>query len=171
MPFTPFHLGPALLIGLSIRRFIHLPTLLLSSVIIDLEPFLVLVLNLNYPLYGFMHTFLIASLVGVIIGLVMKENEKFLHTLYQRLCLTKGATKTTQPFIITGVLGTLTHVLLDAPLYDDITPFFPIHLNLLYAPQLTPLIYSFCLFSGLFGVGLYLFLLLNRYIGRSRSQL
>jgi len=48
MPFTPFHLGPALTIGLPLRRFIHAPTFIVANVIVDVEPFLVMVLGLNY---------------------------------------------------------------------------------------------------------------------------
>jgi len=150
LPFTPYHLGPALLIGLPMRKFIHLPTFLLSSVIVDLEPFLVLLLNLNYPLHGYLHTFLLASILGVIIGLIMKVGERHLSDFYLSLCLIKETTKIRRPFIIAGALGAFTHVLLDAPLYDDIAPLFPFSVNLLYAPQLTSLIYSFCVLSGLF---------------------
>jgi len=171
LPFTPYHLGPALLIGLPMRKFIHLPTFLLSNVIVDLEPFLVLLLNLNYPLHGYLHTFLLASILGVIIGLIMEVGEMHLSDFYLSLCLIKETTKIRRPFIIAGALGAFTHVLLDAPLYDDIAPFFPFSVNLLYAPQLTSLIYSFCVLSGLFGVGLYLFTLFNGHLEPSRLQL
>ena len=46
MPFTPFHLGPGLLLGLLLLSYVDLPTFLLASVIVDVEPFLALYFNL-----------------------------------------------------------------------------------------------------------------------------
>jgi len=51
MPFTPFHLGPALGLGLPLRRYVYVPTFILANVIVDVEPFLVLFLGLRYPLH------------------------------------------------------------------------------------------------------------------------
>jgi len=38
-------------------------------------------------------------------------------------------------FIVAGALGTGLHVLLDAPLYDDIKPLYPIATNPFYTPS------------------------------------
>jgi len=37
MPFTLYHLGPALLLGLLFRRRLDLPTFLVANVVVDLE--------------------------------------------------------------------------------------------------------------------------------------
>ena len=58
MPFTPFHLGPALFLGLLLFRLVDLPTFLAANVILDLEPLAVLLLDLDYPLHGLFHSFL-----------------------------------------------------------------------------------------------------------------
>ena len=42
MPFTPFHLGPALGFGLPLRNYLHVPTFLVASILVDVEPFVVL---------------------------------------------------------------------------------------------------------------------------------
>ncbi len=73
MPFTPYHLGPALFLGLIFLSFIDFPTFLVASVIVDVEPFLVLILNLNYPLHGFFHSFLGGTLVAVPLALMMNR--------------------------------------------------------------------------------------------------
>jgi len=155
MPFTPLHLGPSLVFGLPLRKKLHLPTLLVASVAMDVEPFLVLVLGLNYPLHGYLHTFFLALPFGVMIGYTMFLLEKYFCWLWRALhleeCfLARGS------FIGGGVLGTFSHVLLDSPLYSDIKPFFPLEANLLYAPWLSGLVYELCLASFIFGVVLYL---------------
>jgi hypothetical protein len=49
--------------------------------------------------------------------------------------------------------------LLDAPLYDDIKPLYPIATNPFYNPSLTPEIYSLCVWMGAFGIIYYMGLL------------
>ncbi len=65
MPFTPFHFGPTLGFGLSLRGYLHAPTFIIANVIVDVEPFLVLFLGLRYPLHGYLHTFLLALVTGL----------------------------------------------------------------------------------------------------------
>ena len=50
MPFTPYHLGPRLFVGLLFLGFIDFPTFIVANVIVGGEPFLVLTLSMNYPL-------------------------------------------------------------------------------------------------------------------------
>ena len=93
MPFTPFHLGPALGLGLPLRKYIHAPTFIVANVAVDIEPFLVFLLRLNYPLHGYLHTFLSAFFFGLAIGFAMFYLEKFLHPLYKTLLLTPNGTQ------------------------------------------------------------------------------
>ena len=79
MPFTPFHFGPALFLGLPLRKFMHVPTFILANVILDVEPFLILFYGLSYPLHGYSHTFLLAIVVGIALGYAMFPLEKTLH--------------------------------------------------------------------------------------------
>ena len=71
MPFTAFHLGPALLIGIILFPFFDLAALLISSIIIDIEPFYVLFFAQGLPLHGFFHTFLGGTIVGVIVAIIL----------------------------------------------------------------------------------------------------
>ena len=89
MPFTPFHFGPALGFGLPLRRYIHLPTFIVANVIVDLEPFLVIVLGLigKYPLHGYLHTFILAFPLGIALAYVMFLLEGFFQPIYKALLL------------------------------------------------------------------------------------
>ena len=90
MPFTPFHLGPALGFGLPLRRYIHLPTFIVANVVIDLEPFFVIVLGLmgKYPLHGYLHTFILTFPLGTALGYVMFLLEGFFQPIYKTLLKT-----------------------------------------------------------------------------------
>lgn len=160
MPFTIFHLGPALGLGIPLKRFIHVPTFLIASVILDVEPILVIVFRLNYPLHGFLHTFIGASAVGVLLGCLMYSLRELLTPIYAFFML--QGDYGLKAHVFTGVLGCLMHVLLDAPLYDDITPFYPVLANPLYNPYLWFDVYWLSLILGLLGFILYLGSILYR---------
>jgi hypothetical protein len=81
MPFTPFHLGPALGLGLPLRKNVHVPTFIMANVILDVEPFLVLQFGLNYPLHGYLHTFLASLFAGLLFGYAMFILERFVQPL------------------------------------------------------------------------------------------
>lgn len=123
MPFTLFHLGPALFLGIPLRKYIHAPTFILANVILDVEPLIVMLLRLHYPLHGYLHTFIAAIGVGITFGLVMFLLERPMHPLYKRLLLEPPAMLKKSQFITAGVLGAILHVLFDAPLYYDVKPF------------------------------------------------
>jgi hypothetical protein len=174
LPFTPFHLGPALGFGLPLRKYVHVPTFLLANVVVDVEPFLVIIFGLKYPLHGYLHTFLLASFLGLALGFVMFLLEKFLHTLFKIFLLEGDQMLSLRSFLAPGVLGTLFHVLLDAPLYSDIQPFYPLTINPLYNPSLTSGVYSFCVWIGILGIvlygGLLIFSAYNRFHKKHESD-
>jgi hypothetical protein len=170
MPFTPFHLGPALGFGLPLRNYMHLPTFILANVILDVEPFLVLFFGLNYPLHGYLHTFLLAFFVGLALGYVMFLLERIFHPLYRIFLLESRNKLSLKSFFAAGVSGTMLHALLDSPLYGEMQPFFPLTINPLYNPALSLEIYCFCVWMGILGIimytGLLAFSVYKRLSGR-----
>jgi len=127
MPFTPFHLGPGLLFGLLLLSYIDFPTFLIASVIVDVEPFLVLTLNLNYPLHGFLHSFFGGTLIAFLLAAVMSNVRSALSPLMSFLKLEQKLSFKT--ILSAALLGVYVHILLDSPLYPDIRPFFPFDFN------------------------------------------
>jgi membrane-bound metal-dependent hydrolase YbcI (DUF457 family) len=160
MPFTPFHLGPAVGLGLPLRKYLHTPTFIVASVILDIEPFLVLHFNLDYPLHGYLHTFIFAFFVGLLLGYVAFFLERSLKPFFKVLLLETGNDLRLRSFLLTGAFGTMLHVLLDSPLYTDIHPFYPLTANPLYDPSLSLEIYTFCVWMGIFGLVYYAGLLI-----------
>ncbi|MEM3627184.1 MAG: hydrolase [Candidatus Bathyarchaeia archaeon] len=130
-----------------------------ANVIVDVEPFLVLFLGLRYPLHGYFHTFLLTTLIGSAFGYVMFLLERFPRPLYKVLLFEKDESLSLRSFVVAGFLGTTLHVLLDAPLYEDIMPFYPITVNPFYNPSPTAEIYRLCVWTGAFGILYYLGLL------------
>jgi hypothetical protein len=170
MPFTPFHLGPALSLGLPLRKYIHAPTFIVANVAVDIEPLLVLLLRLNYPLHGYLHTFLLSFFFGLAIGFAMFHLEKFLHPLYKTLLLTPNGMSGMKAFIVAGAFGAMLHVLFDSPLYTEIQPFFPITTNPLYNSVSSSDIYSGCVWLGILGLIFYAILVLSHAYKKMRNR-
>jgi membrane-bound metal-dependent hydrolase YbcI (DUF457 family) len=147
MPFTPYHLGPALFIGLLFLDFIDFPTLLVASVIVDVEPFLVLALNLDYPLHGFFHSFLGGTLLAVPLALVMYKIRDKLSPVMSFFKLEQKISF--KRILVASISGVYIHILLDSRMYTDIQPFYPSSYN----PLLTTGVlagldsYVFCIWS------------------------
>jgi membrane-bound metal-dependent hydrolase YbcI (DUF457 family) len=85
--------------------------------------------------------------------------EEFFQPLYKVFLLETSNSLSLKSFIFAGGLGTGLHILLDTPLYTDITPFYPITANPFYNPALTLEIYSLCVWTGALGIIYYLALL------------
>ena len=170
MPFTPFHLGPALFLGIPLRKYIHAPTFILANVILDVEPLLVLTLGLNYPLHGYLHTFIAAISIGVIFSLAMFFLERIMHPLYKTLLFETDAILKKRSFLIAGVMGTMLHVLFDSPLYPDIKPFYPLAANPLYGSASSLEISLLSVWMGILGITFYLLLVLSKTYTRVRER-
>ena len=155
MPFTPYHLGPGLLFGLPLFGYVDLPTFLVASVVIDIEPFLVLSLSLDYPVHGYLHTFLGGTVVAFLLALAMSRIRGTVSPLMSFLRLEQ---KTSFKSIVpASVLGIYLHILLDSPLYSDIRPFYPIEFNPLLGHGMFVgfEIYAFCVLPFLGGAIVY----------------
>jgi hypothetical protein len=157
MPFTPLHLGPALAIGLPLRKYVHAPTFIVANVILDIEPLIVLFFGLDYPLHGYLHTLLLAAAVGLILGYAMFKLERHLKPVYGAVLLETGNELGVKSFAFAGVSGAMLHVLFDAPLYADIHPFFPVAANPLLSPGVLGgmWVLMLCVWMGIFGVAFY----------------
>ncbi len=144
MPFTPFHFGPGFLISLMFLSFIDIPTFLIASVIIDIEPFLVLVFHLNYPLHGFFHSFLGGFIVATLLAMVMSKIRKYFTPMITFFKIEQSISF--KKILFSSISAIFLHILLDAPIYLDIQPFFPFEFNPFYQSTVMPglIIYLIC---------------------------
>ncbi len=156
MPFTPFHLGPALAVGLPLRRYLHVPTFIVGNVILDAEGFLVITLGLSYPLHGYLHTFVSAIAVGLLLGLVMFKLERPLQPFYRKIELETDKALKLKSFLLAGVFGAVLHVLFDAFLYSEMMPFYPLTANPFLSIGLSmSQVYNVCAILGIIGLVYY----------------
>jgi membrane-bound metal-dependent hydrolase YbcI (DUF457 family) len=147
MPFTPYHFGPNALIGLSLNKYIDLPVFVLTNVVVDLEVLAVMLFNLNYPLHGLCHTFLVGIVVGIICGLIAYPFRNLLQSLMNLFQLSYQTSVT--KMAVSGVLSVWLHVALDSIVHWDVQPFWPIAGNPLFKSVSTSTIFTICEISGI----------------------
>ncbi|MBP9043320.1 MAG: hypothetical protein KBG49_07510 [Spirochaetes bacterium] len=153
MPFTPFHWGPSSWLGVLLFKIFDFPTLLISSVIIDIEPFFVMVFNLPLPLHGFLHTFLGGSIMAVLTAIgcyFLKEPFTKITSLF-RLAQHSSFKK----IIFTSFFGVYSHIVLDAFLYSEMQPFYPLKDNPFLGVFSSLEVYLFCGTSFIIGICVY----------------
>ena len=76
MPFTPFHMGPGMLIKSLLHGSFSLMIFGWSQILMDLQPLFAMITNED-KLHGFSHTFFGASLIAIIAVLTGKHLSEF----------------------------------------------------------------------------------------------
>ncbi|MEM4969947.1 MAG: hypothetical protein QXE01_01700, partial [Sulfolobales archaeon] len=159
MPFTSYHIASGLLAGLPIKRWIHLPTLLIvTAIIVDIEPIMVMLGVIEGRVHGYSHTLLLGVFMGSIAGSAMYFLERrvgFLRALYRSLYLSHGS-EGLFSYIFAGILGWLLHIILDSLIYSDIRPlepfisgYNPLNISHIIPLPMVYLSYDVILFAGL----------------------
>jgi membrane-bound metal-dependent hydrolase YbcI (DUF457 family) len=155
MPFTPFHLGLGLLIGMLLFSYVDFASIMISSIAVDVEPFLIVMFRLHLPLHGFFHSYLggtiIAFLTAVAIHLLRGLLAKFL--VWFRIRPESSFKRS----LCTSLFGVYFHILLDSFLYGEMNPFYPLTGNPFLGFLSSSTVYEFCTFSLIFGFILYVY--------------
>jgi hypothetical protein len=160
MPFTPFHFGPGACVSLPLNRHLDLPVFLLANVALDVEPLLVMTLDLSYPLHGCAHTLIGGAVVGAALGLISYPFRGVIADGMALLCIPYIPSRARM--LLSGVLGAWFHILLDAPLYTDIRPFRPLAKNPLFGLVSSDMLYTACAYLFIPAALFYLMIVLVR---------
>lgn len=124
MPFTPYHMGPGILVKALLRGSFSLMVFGWTQVIMDAQPLAVMLTNQG-TLHGFTHTYAAA----VVIALLAAVTGKYLAQAALRLGGRRNLRGMTVPWAVafaSAFIGSLSHVALDSLIYADIRPFAPV---------------------------------------------
>jgi len=155
MPFTPFHLGPALLFGLLLFQYLDLPTFLVSNIIIDIEPFIILTRGLPVPLHGPFHSYTLGALVSLVTAFIMLLVKPITHPIATLFRLRQESSPLRM--FATALLGIYFHVTLDAFLYPEMRLLYPLQSNPLLGLVSINSVYLFCAVCFPLGFALYIY--------------
>lgn len=151
MPVTPFHFGPGALLKACAPRAVSLTAFALSQVLIDIESGYHLLWG-GWPLHRQVHSLLVSAAVGMLTGMmVWLVGRRLPPSLDARAHseLDRG------PALLGGLVGGLSHPVLDAFMHADVQPFWPISdaNPLLGRLELGPL-HLLCVVTGIAGVAI-----------------
>ena len=147
MPFTPFHMGPGLLIKSLFQGSFSLVVFGWAQIVMDIQPLIVLITGEGH-LHGFSHTYVGATLLAlfaIVSGKYFGEwGLKFLN--FKEFKIRWWVV------IVSAFVGTISHVLLDSLMHADLQPFYPVDLDnpFLHWVSVSAL-RQFCIYTGLVG--------------------
>ncbi len=136
------------------RRYIDVPVFLAANVVVDIEPLLVILFSFDYPFHGYCHTLFIGGLIGIFFGCAAYPFRALIRTGMSEIHLRYS---TTLPkMAISGMLGVWLHILFDAVMHSDTTPFYPLSpVNPLFGIISASNLETVCTLFFLPAVGLY----------------
>ena len=132
MPLTPFHLGPGWLLGIFGLRFLNLWAVLIGSIIMDLEPLVLLIINRCYfcPHHGFFHSILGAIFGSFLLASVLFYFRKKLEKVLLKIGIRQSFSFKSLYF--SSLLAWLVHIFLDNLTHYDVFLFWPAKIKIFY---------------------------------------
>ncbi len=122
MPFTPFHFGPGLLLKSAAPRHISLAAFAATQVAVDLEP-LYFMMRGESPAHRALHTVWGGGAVGLAVGLSLWV---IVRSRAAGLSPAARAEVGCQPAVLGGLIGGVSHVLLDSLMHRDLHALRPL---------------------------------------------
>lgn len=154
MPFTPFHMGPGILVKALLQGSFSLMVFGWSQIIMDIQPLVVMITGDGH-LHGFTHTYIGATLLAIFSALTGKYLSEI--GLYVLGLNRQWQVRISWPVtVLSAFVGAYSHVLIDSVMHRDMAPFFPFS-------QASPLLgiisvsalHKVCVYSGLVGAAVY----------------
>ncbi len=155
MPFTPFHMGPGILVKAILQGSFSLMVFGWAQIVMDIQPLFVLITG-NGHLHGFSHTYIGATLLAIFSALSGKY-------LSETSLIILGVYKKQDPLkirwwvsFLSAFIGTYSHVILDSIMHRDVEPYYPLSKeNKLLAIINVNQLHQLCIYSALVGAIIY----------------
>ena len=157
-----------MLLGVVLFPFIDLSTVVIASVILDIEPIVVILFGLPSPLHGFFHSYLGATLVAIVLSLVVWPMRKPLNSIVSLFGLNQESSL--RHIVPASFIGVYFHVFLDSFIYPEMNPFYPLIGNPFIGVLPVTFVYSSCVYIGLLGLGVLSLRILYVHFQQSKIQ-
>lgn len=158
MPFTPFHMGPAIVIKAAAGERFSLAVFGVAQIAIDIEPLIRLIRNDDIT-HGFMHTYIGGLAVGLAVAVLAKPICPPLIKIGNAVASLFGLAWLKEPSPISwpvvfssALIGTISHVFLDSMMHADTHPLAPFSSDQTMLDAMSrDNIYLMCMVAGLAG--------------------
>lgn len=161
MPITPFHFGPGILFHGVAPRSVSFIAFVAANCITDVES-IYNVLQGNFPVHRFLHTFVGATLVAAMTVALFMAMRRLARDVRLPNCFEWQ--QLSLPAVVVGAaLGSYSHIVLDGIMHADMRPFAPwSEANpFLHAVSLSALHWA-CIIAAITGVLIWLITRPNR---------
>jgi len=150
MPFTPFHMGPGILIKSILQGSFSLLIFGFTQIMMDLQPLFSIITGFG-DLHGFSHTYIGATLIGIISGIFGRYIIYFIIK-YRKIAINLSW----KTVFVSAFIGSYSHIILDSIMHSDMNPYYPVSIsNNLFNILSNQMLHDFCLASGAAGFVLY----------------
>ncbi len=148
MPFTPLHMGLGITIKAIMQRKFSLMVFGWSQIVIDIQPLYAMLTDTG-ELHGFSHTYLGATLLGLLCAV----SGKYLGELSLKILReSKHLPISWSVSFLSAYVGTYSHVAMDSIMHPDVQPYAPFsEASPLYGIISIEALYICCLATALFG--------------------
>ena len=163
MPFTPFHLGAALIVKPGFNRNFSVITFGIAQIAMDIEPGIGMLTGADV-LHGPIHTIVGALVIACLVMLIAPSvcnylqrrwNQEVIH--YKQPWLVQSEALPKSALISGAFFGTLSHVVLDSLMHHDIQPLQPFSdANPLLGLISHDAVYQLCTIAGVLGIAVWL---------------
>lgn len=154
MPFTPFHMGPGIVVKAILQGSFSLMVFGWAQIVMDIQPLFVLISGEGH-LHGFSHTYIGATLLATFSAL----SGKYLSEIGLYMIGLNKRWKVKISWLVaflSAFIGTYSHVLIDSIMHADVEPFFPFTTNNQFLGLVSvQVLHKICLYSALAGGALY----------------
>ena len=154
MPFTPFHMGPGILVKAILQSSFSLMVFGWAQIVMDIQPLIVLITGEGH-LHGFSHTYIGATFLAIFAAVT----GKYLSQLGLWVLQIRPSTFVSIPWwvvILSAFIGCFSHVLIDSIMHSDLHPFSPFKSNNPFLGLVSvPILHKLCIYSGLVGAIIY----------------
>ena len=155
MPFTPFYMGPGILVKAILQGSFSLMVFGWAQIVMDIQPLLVLITGDGH-LHGFSHTFVGATLLAIFSALSGKYLSEFGLKVLRISRKSNPIIIKWKVVYISAFVGTYSHVLLDAVMHSDVEPYYPLSLENGFLGLISVShLHQFCIYAGLIGAVVY----------------
>lgn len=155
MPFTPFHLGPAVVLGLLLIRYVDFPTFVAANLLVDWRATLVFFGVLEGPLHSWPSTYPGSLVTALFLAAIMMYVRPLLDDRSREAGIKQAFSQRT--IFLGALMGVLIHVTIDAFHHPDIYAFMSESIRPFYGLMTTEEVRLMCTVLLLISIPLYLY--------------
>lgn len=157
MPFTPFHMGPGILVKSLLHGSFSLMVFGWAQIVMDMQPLWVMISG-HGDLHGISHTYIGSAVLTPVSAITGKYLAEYALKRMNHSRQNSALAISWKVAWISAAIGCFSHVFLDSIMHTDVVPFYPLNTQNPFWHWLSlDNLHRFCVYSGIIGTVIFLF--------------